>query len=261
MDFEQGVRIGEMRLGPVAASIAFILIVSVIFLVLPQIDIWFTRLFYDPEIGFPAKRIPILRGLRELNTIVITVVATALVLSIIIKLATPDRPSPIRPQVSLFILVTLLAGTVLVVNGIFKTFSGRPRPQGVDLFGGDVPFVPVWHFGGECPRNCSFVSGEGSSAFWIFAIWMAAPPEVRRRTFVPAVVYVGAVSLNRIAFGAHFLSDVLMSWGLMALIIALAWRYLVVRPPAWLSDERQEARWTRAGLAIRGAVSSLFARR
>jgi membrane-associated phospholipid phosphatase len=88
----------------------------------------------------------------------------------------------------------------------------------------------------------------------VFAIWLLAPPAIRRVTLVPVIVYVVAISLNRVAYGAHFLSDVVLSWALMALIIAVAYRFLIMNPPDWLSDERQEARLTKAGTAIRRAL-------
>jgi membrane-associated PAP2 superfamily phosphatase len=192
--------------------------------------------------------------LRDLNPVFIVAVLTALIATILIKLARPERPSPISPSASFFIFTTLIAGPVIVVNGIFKTFSGRPRPVHVDQFGGDFPFVPVWQFSEHCPRTCSFVSGEGSSAFWALAVWLVLPPRIRRMVAVPVFVYVAAISLNRVTFGAHFLSDVLLSWAFMALIIAVAWRWIIERPPEWMSNARAEERWTRAGLALRRLV-------
>jgi membrane-associated PAP2 superfamily phosphatase len=225
-----------------------------VFLILPQLDVRFSQLFYDPETGFPAGRVPLLQALRQLNNLVIAIVVGAIIASIVLKLALPGQPSLIKPQWSTYTLTTMLVGTVLVVNGIFKSFSGRPRPNRVDIFGGNDAFVPAWHLYGPCPRNCSFISGEGSSAFWVFALWLLVPPDVRRATLVPVIVYVVTISLNRVAFGAHFLSDVLLSWAVMALIIAVAYRFLIMNPPDWLSNERQEARWTKAGMAIRRAL-------
>jgi membrane-associated PAP2 superfamily phosphatase len=254
MNIENGVTIGNVRLDPIVLSILAIVIVSAVFLVVPQLDVWFSMLFYDPEIGFPAGHIPLLVALRQLNNLVIAVTVGAIFASIILKLALPDQPSLIRPQWSTYILTTLLAGTVLVVNGIFKTFSGRPRPYRVEDFGGVDAFVPAWHLYGPCPRNCSFISGEGSSAFWVFAIWLLATPDVRRLTLVPVIVYVVAISINRVAFGGHFLSDVLLSWAVMALVIAVAYRFMIQNPPDWLSNDRQEARLTKAGHAIRSVL-------
>jgi lipid A 4'-phosphatase len=254
MEIEKGVTIGNVRLDPIVLSVLAIVIVSAVFLILPQLDIWFSRLFYDPETGFPAGRIPLLQALRQLNNLVIAIVVGAIIASIVLKLALPGQPSLIRPQWSTYVLTTLLVGTVLVVNGIFKTFSGRPRPNRVDIFGGNDAFVPAWHLYGTCPRNCSFISGEGSSAFWVFALWLLAPPNIRRATLVPVIVYVVAISINRVAFGSHFLSDVMLSWAVMALIIAVSYRFLIESPPDWLSNERQEGRLTKAGFAIRRAL-------
>ncbi len=161
MDFDRGIVIAGRRIDPILAALLFILIVSAVFLVVPQLDVWFTLLFYDPQIGFPAAHVPLLRALRQLNNLVIAITVGAILASTVLKLALPDRPSLIRPQWSTYILTTLLVGTVLVVNGIFKTFSGRPRPTRVDAFGGGDAFVPAWHLYGPCPRNCSFISGEG----------------------------------------------------------------------------------------------------
>jgi membrane-associated PAP2 superfamily phosphatase len=254
MDIEKGVTIGNVRLDPIVLSLLAIIAVSAVFLILPQLDIWFSLLFYDPDIGFPAAHIPLLQAIRQLNNFVIAITVGAIFASIILKLALPDQPSLIKPQWSTYILTTLLGGTVLVVNGIFKSFSGRPRPYRVEDFGGIDSFVPAWHLYGPCPRNCSFISGEGSSAFWVFAIWLLAPPDIRRVALVPVIVYVVAVSLNRVAFGGHFLSDVLLSWAVMALIVAVSYRFLILNPPDWLSNERQEARLTKAGMAIRGVL-------
>jgi lipid A 4'-phosphatase len=254
MEIEKGVTIGNVRLNPVVFIILFILIVSAIFAAVPQLDIWFTQLFHDPETGFPVARLPIFRALRQLNNVVIAVTLATLFASIVMKLALPDEPSLIRPQVSTFLITTLAVGNGLIVNWLLKSYSGRPRPVHVDQFGGDLPFVRAGDLTGACPRNCSYVSGEGSTAFWIFAIWIVAPPEIRRVTLVPAVVYCLAISLNRVAFGAHFLSDVILSWGVMALVIAGGYWFLIKNPPDWLSNERQEARLTKAGFAIRRAL-------
>ena len=64
-------------------------------------------------------------------------------------------------------------------------------------------------------------------------------------------VFVVAVSLNRIAFGGHFLSDVLLAWGFTGLVMVLAYRFLIERPIPWLANDRQEARWTALGVWIR----------
>ena len=64
------------------------------------------------------------------------------------------------------------------------------------------------------------------------------------------------VSLNRIAFGAHFLSDVVLAWWITLLVIAVEYRLLYINPPAALTNERLESWLTEAGEALkRGAVA------
>jgi membrane-associated phospholipid phosphatase len=41
-----------------------------------------------------------------------------------------------------------------------------------------------------------------------------------------ALIYAAGLSANRIAFGGHFLSDVLLSWAVTALVLALLYRGL-----------------------------------
>ena len=60
-----------------------------------------------------------------------------------------------------------LVSTILLVNGLLKAYSGRPRPVDATLFGGDLGFVPAGDFSGACMANCSFVSGEAAAAGWL----------------------------------------------------------------------------------------------
>ena len=72
---------------------------------------------------------------------------------------------------------------------------------------------------------------------------------------VVAGVYALLLSLNRIAFGGHFLSDVVISFGLTFLVIAVMHRVVIERPPKWLSSETLETGLTRVGRSLRGQRS------
>jgi len=258
LDFANGVTIAGRRIDPILAAFLFVLIVSAVFLVVPQLDIWVSSLFYDAKIGFPASFIPILVALRQLNDIVLVAVIVVLVVSLIAKLVLPDRQSFVAPAASLFLLSSLVLGPGLVVNAILKNFSGRPRPIDVEQFGGNLPFVQVWHFTRECARNCSFVSGEASSAIWVVAVVLVLPLAYRARALRWALVYTVAISVNRIAFGGHFLSDVLLAWGITLLVIAVCYRLVYLQAPAWLQNERLESQLGRAGSGARKAVTSVL---
>jgi membrane-associated PAP2 superfamily phosphatase len=236
---------------PLAASALLVLAATVVFLAYPGIDLWFSGLFYESESGFALASHPALLALRRSGEIALIAISAAVIASVALKVVRPDRPSLTPPRASLFLTLTLLLGPGLLVNLILKNNWGRPRPVQIEAFGGDAPFVGIWQITDHCASNCSFVSGEASSAIWIMSLALVVPPCWRLFTFAVTGVYALALSFNRIAFGGHFLSDVVLSWGLTLAIVALVYRLLYVNPPAALSDASLEAGLARIGEALR----------
>jgi membrane-associated phospholipid phosphatase len=70
-----------------------------------------------------------------------------------------------------------------------------------------------------------------------------------------------ALSLNRIAAGGHFLSDVVIAWGMTLAVVTIAYRYLYLTPPPALAPERLEGSLTAAGEGIRGLIRRITERR
>jgi membrane-associated PAP2 superfamily phosphatase len=233
---------------------AVTLILSVVFRLLPGLDLWVSRGFYDPTIGFPAAHIPVAIWLREASASLTRIIVAVLILVVLVKLVLPKRPSLVRPASTVFLLTSLALGPGLLVNGILKAISGRPRPLEVLAFGGDQPFSAAWQFGGSCTANCSFVSGEAAVAIWLLAFALIVPARWRRAVSIATIAWAALLSLNRIAFGAHFLSDVVLAWALTLLIVALAHHILFVKPPFFLDNDIIEAALTRVGLDIRRLV-------
>jgi lipid A 4'-phosphatase len=167
----------------------------------PSIDLSVARAFYElgetgdgPFARYIAPAVLILRKAGfwlEIFFIVLPVVAVA------IKLIAPSSKMLIPGSAILFLAASLALGPGLLVNVGFKNHWGRPRPGHVEQFGGDQRFVAWWQPDGECRKNCSFVSGEASAAFWTLApartgapgmacagLWHSA--HIRRRHFVLA---------------------------------------------------------------------------
>ncbi len=114
---------------------------------------------------------------------------------------------------------------------MLKSLWGRARPIQIEAFGGDADFTRAWQVSDQCLSNCSFVSGEGSSAAWMVAVVAVMTPRGLRSLILPLVgAYAMALSINRIAFGGHFLSDILLSWALMALVVAVLARVALACP-------------------------------
>jgi membrane-associated phospholipid phosphatase len=118
-------------------------------------------------------------------------------------------------------LVTLALAPGVVANLVFKEHWGRPRPIDVTEFGGTEHFRPWWDPRGDCPKNCSFVAGEPSGAFWTLAPAAVVPPQWRALAYGTALTFGAAVGLLRMMAGAHFFSDVAFAGVFSFLVIWL----------------------------------------
>jgi lipid A 4'-phosphatase len=121
----------------------------------------------------------------------------------------------------LFMIAVLIVGPGVVANLVFKENMGRARPRDVVEFGGTKAFTPPLIPSRECPRNCSFISGEASSIYAaFFALALLVPPY--RIAFIVSGIAAGTLAgVVRIIQGAHFLSDVLFAGVFMAITVSL----------------------------------------
>ncbi len=133
-----------------------------------------------------------------------------------------------RPSVRalVFLVATMAVGPGLIVNLGFKDHSHRPRPVHTLEFGGTDEFRPWYRFDGACRINCSFVSGEAASGFWMVAPASLVPPPLRGVALGAAFTFGAAASLLRIAFGGHYLSDTLLGALITLIVIVLARRLI-----------------------------------
>jgi lipid A 4'-phosphatase len=118
----------------------------------------------------------------------------------------------------IFLIATMVVAPGLIVNLGFKDHWHRPRPIQTEGFNGQDPFMPWYDDNGACRKNCSFPSGEASTGFWMVAPASVAPPPWRAPAMVAAFAFGVGASLLRLAFGGHYLSDVLLG-GLVTLIV------------------------------------------
>jgi membrane-associated phospholipid phosphatase len=211
--------VGFCRRRPIRAAFLVLLAVSVVALAFPGLDLAVAGLFHVPGRGFPVERMAGPMLLRDAGMGVTRLVVIGLVLVLFAKLLLPflAREIPTRPF--LFLAASLALGPGLLVNAVLKELWGRPRPREILDFGGAFDFVTAGIPGGACVSNCSFPSGEASSAAWLFALVFVLPPAWRKSAAIAAAAWTLAISVNRIAFGGHFLSDVLIAWALVAIVV------------------------------------------
>ena len=127
----------------------------------------------------------------------------------------------------LMMIASLALGPGLLVNVALKDHWHRPRPIQVVDFGGADPFRPYDRLDGLCARNCSFVSGEGASAFWTVAPALLLPPPWSAIALVAALCLAAATGALRMAFGGHFLSDTIFAALFTWLVVAACWRAIL----------------------------------
>ncbi len=130
----------------------------------------------------------------------------------------------------LFLAICLGVGPGLVANLMLKDQWGRARPKQVAEFGGSKVFTPPILFSKQCPRNCSFVSGEASSTYLPFYAAAVLVPQNAVALVTVGTIMGLAAGAVRMAQGGHFLSDVIYAGVFMALTVLLV-RRLMFGPP------------------------------
>lgn len=207
-----------------AASVAAVLLVGLLFALWPDLDLILAREFARPSGGFVGDTGPgrlLRRIFQTLPFLLLGGLAACYALRRLGSLAVwaPNKAG------LLMLAASLALGPGLLVNTLLKDHSHRPRPVQVTQFGGPFAFRPFYRFDGDCQRNCSFVSGEGSLSTWTLAPALLAPPPYRIVAVTAALVLATATSLLRMAFGGHFASDSLLAALFTWLVILGCWRW------------------------------------
>jgi lipid A 4'-phosphatase len=206
--------------------------VGLVFGMRPDLDLKLAALFFDPERGgFWRAYDPSYLRARDAAVWLTTLVAMPASIALALKFVRPRRP--------LLIPGRAIAPGV-VANLVLKEHWGRPRPIDVAEFGGDEHFRPWWDPRGDCPKNCSFIAGEPSGAFWTMAGAAVVPPQWRALAYGSALAFGAAVGVLRMAAGAHFFTDVVFAGVFSFLVIWLVHGWLYRWPRTRISDEAVE---------------------
>jgi lipid A 4'-phosphatase len=179
-------------------------------------------------------------------------VAAPAIIALIVKLILPRRAMLVAARGAVLMVVTLALGPGLLSNVLLKDEWGRPRPIDVTEFGGTARFVAWWNPGGDCPKNCSFVAGEPSGAFWTLAPAALAPPQWRALAYAAALGFGAVVGLMRIAGGGHFFTDVVFA-GVFTFLLIWLMHGLLYR---WPATRTTDAAIERALERLRGTRKS-----
>jgi lipid A 4'-phosphatase len=215
----------------------------------PEIDLAIASLVHRPGQGFVLSGDPIAEGVQRWLG---RGVATAAIAALCLLAYAIHRRDGARIRLAIYLALSLAVGPGLIVNLVLKENWGRARPSQVTQFGGDKIFSPAFAIAGQCPRNCSFVSGDASIGFATLALALLAAR--RRRIAIVAAIGAGAaLGAMRIAQGGHFFSDVVFAGVFTALPVLLLHRLLIAAPPDFTVLRRSP--WP----LVAGAVAALAA--
>ncbi|MCP4326891.1 MAG: phosphatase PAP2 family protein [Alphaproteobacteria bacterium] len=242
------------RRAPLRLALGALIVLSLFFLLFPAVDFAVSGLFYHGNGQW--ERWQVLDDMRAVYRWVLYIIAAGLFVVFVLKAALPDKPALLPLRIPAFLLSSLLLGPILLVHAL-KEIWGRARPRDIDAFGGDLPFSPAWVPVDHCSYNCSFTSGEGAATFWLIAFAFVVPPAWRAAAIVVALAIAVPISLSRVMFGAHFASDVVLSWALTLVVILLCRRFFLTTPQGARRERVLEDFLTTIGTALR----KVFARR
>jgi lipid A 4'-phosphatase len=218
-------------------ALAIAVVAGLAFGLYPQLDLDLVSPFYDPATGWAVGG----RGwvlVRNAAAWLIALIAAPAAIALLGKIVRPHKTALMPPRHALLMLLTLALGPGLLANTILKDNWGRPRPIEVTEFGGPLKFLPWWDPRGPCPKNCSFIAGEPSGAFWTLAPAALTPPQWRALAYGAALVFGAAIGLVRAGGGGHFFSDVVFAGVFMFLLIWVMHGLLL----RWRKDGSQSAK-------------------
>jgi lipid A 4'-phosphatase len=196
------------------AALAAVTLVA--FAIWPGVDLAVSHRFYDGG-GFSGHDAPARFGRDFFRVTPFVVLALYAALWLAKRKGARLGWAPSGKAV-IFLIATIAIGPGLIINLGLKDHWHRPRPYQTQEFGGPDPFRPWYEDDGLCKKNCSFVSGEASTGFWMVAPASVLPPPWRAPAMAAAFAFAIGASLLRMAFGGHYLRDVLLG-GLVTLIV------------------------------------------
>lgn len=215
--------------------------------VAPELDLAASRVF-APEGRFWLFAHPSVDWLRQISMWPTVAIGVASLVAVLLKIIFPSSRMILPPRMAVFCLASVVLGPILVTNLVLKEHWERARPVHVQAFGGPWDFTPWWKpgDGAQCRSNCSFVSGEAAGAAFLVAPALLAPPQFRAAALAAAGVYTVVISGLRVAYGGHFLSDVILGALFTFLIVVWLHHWLYARAGA-PTDEDMDRRLSALG--------------
>lgn len=201
------------------------LILSIIFILFPQIDIFISSRFYDGN-SFYLKGTLFERFFYKSVPVLLIALTLSTLLIFIYNKIKRHNVLNVNGKVVLYIFLVLSIAPGLIVNATLKENWGRARPAQIKEFGGDKTFTPAFILSDQ--HGHSFSSGHTSAAFAFVGFALLA--RKRRRFWMTLAISYGIlVSFARLIAGGHFLSDIITSFFIVWIVTHMLYRVIFKR--------------------------------
>ena len=221
-----------------AAAVLVVLVLGTALLCGTTLDLDISGLFHDADAGFHLEFKQPWVSLYYFTEVAAITVALCFVPILIVTLWKDSWRIHRRPAA--FIVLLMLLGPGLLVNGLLKPYWGRPRPRAVVDFGGRYEYRPVWSPDFGAP-GASFPSGHAAAGFFAMAPYFMLRRSRQKRAarvwLVGGLAFGLITGLCRIVQGGHFASDVLWSAGIVCLLSLALDAWLPPTPGQYLIPE------------------------
>jgi membrane-associated PAP2 superfamily phosphatase len=140
-------------------------------------------------------------------------------------------------KAALFMLLIVIVGPGILVNGTFKDHWGRPRPREIVQFDGVEQYHKVWVKGDTGGK--SFPCGHASMGFFMAIPFLFLRKRYRSWAwtfFIFGTLYGLLIGYARMIAGGHFASDVLWAAGMVWLPAILFYHLLKINEPLKAED-------------------------
>ena len=185
------------------------LLVSVVFFGLfPAMDLQVSAWFWTPEERFRFNTSGWVQFFYVVFANIHFIYLAGLLFFLVRRFFPNDQTLKFKKNI-IFLLLALILGPGLVVNGVLKEHVGRARPQQVEAFGGTQKYTPAFVISKQCETNCSFVSGHAAGAFFILSMsWVLQ----QQRWLWLGLLLGGMTGAGRMLQGGHFFSDIVFAF-------------------------------------------------